>query len=37
VGVYSDTLAEVDYRTGQVLDAIDQASISREHHRRLEQ
>ena len=27
-GVYSDTLAELDYRTGQVLDAIDQAGIS---------
>ncbi len=27
-GVYSDTLAELDYRTGQVLDAIDEAGIS---------
>ena len=27
-GVYSDTLAELDYRTGQVLDAIDQAGVS---------
>jgi hypothetical protein len=27
-GVYSDTLAELDYRTGQVVDAIDQAGIS---------
>jgi arylsulfatase A-like enzyme len=27
-GVYSDTLAELDHRTGQVLDAIDQAGIS---------
>ena len=27
-GVYSDTLAELDYRTGQVLDAIDQAGIA---------
>jgi arylsulfatase len=27
-GVYSDTLAELDYRTGQVLDAIDQSGIS---------
>jgi len=26
--VYSDTLAELDHRTGQVLDAIDQAGIS---------
>ncbi len=26
-GVYSDTLAELDHRTGQVLDAIDQAGI----------
>jgi arylsulfatase A-like enzyme len=27
-GVYSDTLAELDYRTGQVLDAIEQAGIA---------
>jgi len=27
-GVYSDTLAELDHRTGQVLDAIDEAGIS---------
>ena len=27
-GVYSDTLAELDHRTGQVLDAIDQAGIA---------
>jgi arylsulfatase A-like enzyme len=27
-GVYSDTLAELDYRTGQVLDAIDRAGIA---------
>ena len=27
-GVYSDTLVELDYRTGQVLDAIDQAGIA---------
>jgi arylsulfatase len=27
-GVYSDTLAELDYRSGQVLDAIDQAGIT---------
>ena len=27
-GVYSDTLAELDHRTGQVLDAIDQAGIT---------
>jgi arylsulfatase A-like enzyme len=27
-GIYSDTLAELDYRTGQVLDAIEQAGIS---------
>ena len=27
-GVYSDTLAELDYRSGQVLDAIDQAGIA---------
>jgi len=27
-GVYSDALAELDHRTGQVLDAIDQAGIS---------
>ena len=27
-GVYSDTLAELDYRTGQVLDAIDDAGIT---------
>jgi arylsulfatase A-like enzyme len=27
-GVYSDTLAELDHRTGQVLDAIEQAGIS---------
>jgi arylsulfatase len=27
-GVYCDTLAELDYRTGQVLDAIDQAGIA---------
>lgn len=27
-GVYSDTLAELDRRTGQVLDAIDAAGIT---------
>ena len=27
-GVYSDALAELDYRSGQVLDAIDQAGIA---------
>ncbi len=27
-GVYSDTLSELDYRTGQVLDAIEEAGIS---------
>ncbi len=27
-GLYSDTLAELDHRTGQILDAIDQAGIS---------
>ena len=27
-GVYSDTLAELDHRTGQILDAIDQAGIA---------
>ncbi len=27
-GVYSDTLAELDHRTGQVLDAIDRAGIA---------
>ena len=27
-GVYSDTLAELDHRTGQVLDAIDDAGIT---------
>lgn len=27
-GVYSDTLTELDYRSGQVLDAIDQAGIA---------
>ena len=27
-GVYSDTLAELDHRTGQVLDAIDEAGIA---------
>ena len=27
-GVYSDTLAELDHRTGQVLDAIEQAGIA---------
>jgi len=27
-GVYSDALAELDFRTGQVLDAIDQAGIA---------
>ena len=27
-GIYSDTLAELDHRTGQILDAIDQAGIS---------
>ncbi len=27
-GVYSDTLAELDHRTGQVLDALDQAGIA---------
>jgi arylsulfatase len=27
-GVYSDTLAELDYRTGQVLDALDEAGVS---------
>lgn len=27
-GAYSDALAELDYRTGQVLDAIDQAGIA---------
>jgi arylsulfatase A-like enzyme len=27
-GVYADTLAELDHRTGQVLDAIDQAGIA---------
>jgi arylsulfatase len=27
-GVYSDTLAELDHRTGQVLDAIDQAGVA---------
>ena len=27
-GVYSDTLAELDHRTGQVLDAIDEAGIT---------
>ena len=27
-GVYSDTLAELDFRTGQVLDALDDAGIS---------
>ena len=36
-GVYSDTLAELDHRTGQVLDAIDQAGDRRQHDRRLEQ
>ena len=27
-GIYSDTLAELDHRTGQVLDALDQAGIA---------
>jgi arylsulfatase A-like enzyme len=27
-GIYSDTLAELDHRTGQVLDAIDEAGIA---------
>ena len=27
-GVYSDTIAELDYRSGQVLDAIDEAGIA---------
>ena len=34
-GLYSDTLAELDFRTGQVLDAIDQALGG--HHRRVDQ
>jgi arylsulfatase len=36
-GVYSDTPAELDHRTGQVLDAIDQAGISESTIVRLEQ
>jgi arylsulfatase A-like enzyme len=27
-GVYADTVAELDYRTGQILDAIDQAGVA---------